>query len=173
MRNQQRKKDMEKIEAVLSFPNLFEARGYGDATPTFSANLLVVPDSEEHKKLTKMVNEAVKEKWNGKMPRGFKSPVKNGDDKEYEGYPGMVYIQAKNKRRPQVVDRDRSVLTEEDDKLYPGCKVNAVVSCYCWEHPTGGKGASFSLDCVQFKEDGEPLGAVRPDVNSVLDDLDA
>ncbi len=71
-----------------------------------------------------------------------------------------MYVVAKNDRTFPVVDRDPSIpLTASDPKPYGGCYVNAVVRFYAYDHETGGKGVSASLEAVQFFKDGIAFGA--------------
>jgi hypothetical protein len=52
----------------------------------------------------------------------------DGDEKaEYEGFPGNFFLNAANKARPAVIDRDRSPLIQADGRPYAGCYVNAVI----------------------------------------------
>jgi len=65
-------------------------------------------------------------------------------------------IKASTKKRPLVIDRSKSPITEDDDIIYAGCYVNAIISL--WAQNNGyGKRINAQLDGVQFVKDGEPF----------------
>ena len=74
-----------------------------------------------------------------------------------------------NNKRPMVIDRDKSPLTEDDNKIYAGCYVNAVIEL--WFQNNGfGKRVNANLLGVQFLKDGEPFG---DNAGASVDDFDA
>ena len=78
-------------------------------------------------------------------------------------------IKAANNKRPMVIDRDKSPLTEDDNKIYAGCYVNAVIEL--WFQNNGfGKRVNANLLGVQFLKDGEPFG---DNAGASADDFDA
>ena len=61
------------------------------------------------------------------------------------------------KKRPLVITRDKTPITEEDNLVYGGCYVHGIVSL--WAQNNGfGKRINAQLDGVQFVKDGEPFG---------------
>ena len=137
-------------------------RMQGDDTSEPRYQILIPIDKKDKfwKKAEKMVEKAAKEKW-GKIPPKFKSPIKNGDEEadEYPDLAGTKFINATNSRRPGVVDVDMEKIVDPDE-LYSGAWYRASLRCYAWEHPTGGKGASFSLDnAMKIKDDERFDGA--------------
>jgi hypothetical protein len=151
----------------LSYPSLFTAKVFTnpDGTaqePKFQAVFLL--DKGEHKKVIDLVesrtDEVLKEAFK-KVPAKCRRPLRDGEEKEdKDGYgPGVMFISAASKRRPQVVDRDPSIpLVEADGRPYAGCYVNAIISLWSYDHKLGGKGVSANLLAVQFLKDGEPFG---------------
>jgi hypothetical protein len=62
----------------------------------------------------------------------------DGDEKaEYEGFPGNFFLNAANKARPAVIDRDRSPLIQADGRPYAGCYVNAVIDIWAQDNNFG------------------------------------
>jgi hypothetical protein len=157
-----------KLENVrLSFPSLFKAKTYQgddadkDKKPKFSATFLM--DAKKNAKdiaaIKTAMNYVLTEKYGNKIPKGFKLCLRNGAEKEdTEGYgEGIFFIKAKTEKRPPVVDRDLTPLTEEDGKPYAGCYVNASIRFWVQDN-TFGKRVNASLRTVQFVKDGESFG---------------
>lgn len=152
----------------LSFPSLFSHEQYnGKSTGKYAATFLMDKDSKLAKEVQKAAKQVAEEKFGKKLPKGLKTCLKDGDDVEYDGYEGMLAIKANTKRRPVLVDRDKSAITEDDDTLYAGCYVNASLDIYALDNEYG-KRVSCQLNGIQFYKDGEPFGAV----NDSLDDFE-
>lgn len=156
-----------KLEKVrLSYPNLFQARGYEDSEPKFSAAYLFEPEHPCVKLITAAMETVAKEKWGAKADAVMKSIrsagktcLRNGDDKESDGYEGMLFLNASSKKRPRVIDSDGvTELVEADGRPYGGCYVNAFVEIWAMDNKFG-KRICASLGGVQFHSDGEPFGA--------------
>lgn len=155
-----------KLENVrLSFPGLFKAEAFkpGD-DPKFKATFLIPKDSVTAAAVEKAIKETAQFKWGAKADAALKGMRNNpnkfcyqdGDTKTYDGYEGMMALSAKNGKRPLVIDRDRSPLTEADGKPYAGCYVNASVEFFAYEN--SGNGISASVLGVQFVRDGDSFG---------------
>lgn len=179
-----------RIENVrLSFPQLFEAKqgrdgnGNPSGKAVFSAVFLLdkVKNKADIERLTKAAQFVKQEKWQGKPVNLTGKSIRDGTEKEAtDGYgPGVVFISARNEKRPGVVNRDLSPLTAEDGRPYAGCYVNATVRC--WAQDNGfGKRINWQLRNVQFVRDGEPFGekptppeqefAALPDDGGAVDD---
>lgn len=156
----------------LSFPSLFKTEQYaGEDTEKYAATFLI-PKSD-----TKTVNAieqacltALKEKYADKVPKGFKLPLVDGDEKEYQGYADHVCIKANTKKRPTLVNRDKTPIVEEDGILYGGCYVNASIDVWVMDNSYGKK-VLASLNAIQFVKDGESFGT-KSDGADDFDDLD-
>lgn len=74
------------------------------------------------------------------------------------GYAGNLFITARNKARPVVVDRNKAPLTEADGRPYGGCFVNVTVDLYAQDKPGQGKSVNATLLAIQFVGDGESFG---------------
>jgi hypothetical protein len=129
----------------------------------YQITIALPKDDPFWKDVGKEIKACAMEKW-GKIPSGFKRPVRDGDanvDDEgvikYEEHEGCYTLQVSSKRKPDVADASLNPIIEADE-LYSGAYYRAAVRAYAWTHPTGGKGVSFSLETVQKVKDGEPLG---------------
>jgi len=115
--------------------------------------------------LVKACTAAAAEKWGvdtAKWPKGLKNPIKKGESLTGKNgtLEGGIVVRTNRKEsfgRPVVVDQNVKDIIDKD-LVYSGAYFIAKVHAYAWEHPTGGKGVSFTLDMVQLHHDGEPLG---------------
>jgi len=172
--------DIIKLNTVrLSYPQLFKAKCFGSVPqpnekPKFSAVFLL--DKKAHAKEIADINKAIQfvllEKYGPKAPKGHKLCLRDGSEKpDTDGYgEDMMFISASNEARPQVVDRDRTPLAEEDGKIFAGCYVNAVLRLWVQDN-NFGKRVNASLRIVQYVKKGEPFGEAAVDVESEIDVL--
>lgn len=176
----------------LSFPKLFKAvKSTETSAPKFSAAFLIDPDTAEGKANIKAIEAAIEhaktKQWADKADKIYdnidwdRKPLRDGNKATndegdvYAGYEDMMFVQASSpeKRRPQVLDRSKRPVTEEDNVIYGGCYVDAVVSVYpIADKDKGGNGVFASIELVRFRRDGEPFGAGPVDADDYLDDLD-
>lgn len=166
----------------LSYPNLFTARAMKsddgtDKPPEYSASFIL--DKKIHAAVIREIEAEVKkvaiEKW-GAIPKKFRSCLRDGstftdkDDETKDGYgDGVMAINARSKAKQHTFRRDKS--PADEDELYGGCFVNAVITLWTWEHPANGKGVSANLGPVQFVKNGPRFGAPLIDGNEVFEDL--
>lgn len=162
----------------LSFADIFTAKSVNGGEARFSANFLLDPETKSGSaniaKCEKAIEDAIEKKWPGKSIRlkEAKKAMRSGDDEDWEGYAGMMYVSAANKKRPVLIDRQRQPVAEEDDILYSGCYVNAIVRFYAHEREDSGKRVNASLEAVQYVGKGERFGGGTPiDVNEAFEDL--
>ena len=157
----------------LSFPSLFKTEVYGgEDTEKFAATFLIPKsDTKTVKLLEDSCKAALVEKYGeGKVPKGFKMPLVDGDDKEYQGYADHVCIKANTKKRPTLVNRDKTPIVEEDGILYGGCYVNASIDVWVMDNAYGKK-VLASLNAIQFVKDGESFGT-KSEGAECFEDLD-
>jgi hypothetical protein len=164
----------------LSYPQLFVAKPPEEGKePVFSASFLL--DKKAHKALIAQIEKATERVALDAFKKKVKLnrvPLRDGNEKsEKEGYGDEVmFVGARNAKRPVVVDRDLTPLAADDTKPYAGCYVNATIRLFAYDHKTGGKGVSASLRAVQFVKDGESFGAgpvdAEQEFEKVEDDVD-
>lgn len=175
--NNLNKLNMSKIQLKnvrLTFPSIYTTELYeGDDTGKYSATFLIPKtDTEVINKIKASIKNVLQEK-KLKLENIDKSKqcFKDGDDTEYDGFAGNYSIKCTKKSekgRVTLFDRDKSALTEQDDKFYSGCYVNALIDIWCYDKKA--KGFSATLYAIQFVKDGERLGGI--DVDSEFDNLD-
>lgn len=142
----------------LSFPSLFRKAVFSGAETKFEATFLL--NKEEHADTIKAIQAEIakmlKDELKAKLPAD-KICLKDGDEIEYDGYAGCMSIKASSAKRPLVIGKDKSPLSEDDNVIYSGCYVNAIISLWA-QNNQFGKRINASLEAVQFAKDGEPFG---------------
>lgn len=144
----------------LSYPSLFNtAKFSGEDTGKYEATALFDKKDPEHMKMVEalkaQIAELLKSEFKGTKIGADKIALKDGDE---GNQPGYFTLKLSTKRRPLVVDRDKSPLTEADGKLYAGCRVNIAGSLWA-QNNNWGKRINGTLDAVQFFGDDEPMGS--------------
>ncbi|MDP3939856.1 MAG: DUF2815 family protein [Deltaproteobacteria bacterium] len=179
------------LDVRLSFPDLFEAVEFkaGDGKPRYNASFLVVPGSENDKKIEAAIAAEVKAafadaakgaKWlAGIRGQSNKDCYTDGDKKEYDGYEGMKVLSSHRRAKDgpvgvygNVIDPQTGkvvVLTELAGKPYAGSYVNATVEIYL-QTKGENQGVRSGLQAVQFARDGDAFSGSKP---ATPDDFDA
>ena len=159
----------------LSFADIFTAKAINDGAPRFSANFLLDPvkDAKQIKKVQAGIDKLIKEELKLKKLPADKVCLKDGDDKEYDGYAGMMFVSSANSKRPQVVNRAQEPVAEQDgiEVPYSGCVCNGVIRLWA-QNNKYGKRINASLEVVQFVTDGETFGAPKVDLSDALPALE-
>lgn len=165
----------------LSFAHVFKPQkskdGKGD--PKFNCSFLLDKSTKTGKENIAAMKEAMREvreaKWGDNPPKlkAEKMCLRDGDNEDWDGYAGMMYVSASNKRRPTVIDRDKTPLTEEDGVIYSGCHVHGIVRVWAQDNEHG-KRINASLEGIKFVKDGEAFGAapLSEDAFDAFDDDD-
>ena len=160
--------------ARLSFPALFEPRGFEDSKPAYQATLIL--NKKTHAALIKKLQAASahvkQEQWKGKTPKLLSDTFRDGSEKpDLDGYgDDVVFLSCRSTKRVPVVARDLTPLTAEDGKPYAGCYVNATVRLWAQDNKYG-KRINVALRAIQFLKDGEPFGEKPADVESEFESL--
>lgn len=152
----------------LSFPSLFRKATFEGQETKFEATFML--NKEQHADLIadikKQIAAGIKENLKGAKIPADKIAFKDGDESARDEYEGHYTLKAANGKRPKVLNRDKTPLSEDDDVIYSGCYVNAVVEPW-YQANAYGKRVNFNLLGVQFFKDGEPFES-----GSVADDDD-
>lgn len=155
----------------LSFPSVFKRSIFQDKEGKFEATFLMDKDSQadQIEAVEAAIEAAIKEA-KLKVPKD-KRALKDGDDSEYEGYEGHMSLKAASNKRPTVINRDKTPLVEDDDVIYAGCYVNAIVDIWI-QNNNYGKRANCNLYGIQFVKDGESFGMGPTDVTDDFEELE-
>ena len=173
------------IDVRLAFPALFEAKTVnGEGDPRFSAVAIIDPKSENVKLIREAITAVAKEKWGAKADTILKElstkdricyaarAKTNASGDVYDGFEDMHYLNASNKVRPLVLDRNATPLTATDGKPYAGCYVIMSVELRAQDN-NYGKRINATLRGVQFVRAGDAFAGGTPASADEFDDLEA
>ena len=147
----------------LAFPDLFTARAVnGEGEPAFGATFLIAADDPQLEVIENTLEEVATDKWGPKaaailkqLRAADKTCLHDGEAKsQYNGFAGCMYIAARSKERPLVIDADKSPLVAADGRPYSGCYVNASIDIWAMDNQYG-KRIAASLKGVQFHRNGD------------------
>ena len=155
------------------FPDLFAARQFdGKGEFKYKAVLIMPADSAERKAVDAAILAAATAKWGAKADGYLKSL--RGQKKEFcflDGamlgrpeYEGMWVLSASRRQKdgaPKVLARDKTPLTIESGKPYPGCWVHAKIAIWSQDNAFG-RGMRCTLLAVQFVKDGDAFSGAGP-----------
>lgn len=161
----------------LSFARVWEPEADEKGVEWYSTAILIPKEDKETLRKIKAAVDALKEqakaKNNGKLPKDFHTPLRDGDeeaDEKGEAYEGHYFFNAKSKKKPGIAkpvgkDADgRNKFQEITDstEVYSGCYCKVSVNFYLFGFDgkaTGGnKGVGAGLNNIVKIQDGEPLG---------------
>lgn len=157
----------------VSFPNVFKPKAaFEGQDPTYNIQMLFPKDPETYdypekvkkfagdlKKLKSLANKVKKDKWGDKKINGLRSPFRDGDEKEYDGYKGMDFVNAKSKQKPGIVDRANEEIIDPQE-FYAGCWARATLVAFAYD-TAGNKGVSFGLQNLQFLGDDDAFSGKK------------
>lgn len=154
----------------VSFANVFKPRSpFEGQEPVYSLDALF--SKKEHKDmvwLKSAIKQAADSKWGaGKWPKNFKSPIKDGDEKELDGYPGSFFLTLKSKTKPGIVDQKLQEIIEPSE-FYSGCYARATVVVKAYS-TAGNNGVAVYLGNIQKDSDGDAFSGKK----NAKDDFDA
>ena len=144
--------------AIISYPNLFEAKGFDGSDPKFSA-AFIFEEGTDISELEEAVVRIAIAKWgkaakaallSGKLNSPFRTDAK-------PGYPeGCTFFNARSDNRPGVVSRvpdpandGKPTAITDPGAVIAGAKVIGAVTPYAYDR-NGNKGVTFGLDHVQL-----------------------
>ena len=122
---------------------MFKTEEYnGVDTEKFAATFLIPKSDTKTVASVEQAYQAVLvEKYGqGKIPKGFKTPLVDGDDKEYQGYQDHYSIKASTKKRPTLVNRDKTPdCRRRWYFVWWFCYVNASIDLWVMDNSYGKK----------------------------------
>lgn len=158
----------------LSYPHLFTKWGKNEGDKKkFSGTFLL--DKKTHaadiKALGQHVTALMAEYFKGPIPADKRFLKDGGGENGKPETEGYFLIKASEDKAPDVINRDKSRINEDDDIVYPGCFVNVLIRP--WKQQNNfGKRVNANLLAVQFVKDGERFSGIeRPDTDSAFGDI--
>ena len=159
---------------IASFVQVHEAvPGPDGGEPKFSIQM-IFPEGSDLSLMNDAIEDCITERWGKKRPKGLKIPLRNGEEKDGDVYEGAYFMNARSKRKPGLVDKDRDPILEADE-FYSGCIARAAITFFAYDQ-AGSKGVGVGLNNIQKLKDGQRLdgsvSAEREDGFADADDLD-
>jgi len=158
------KKEFDKINTpagVLSFPSVFVKTAAPGSTKEKWSTVFLIPKSTDITPIKELLKRAIHAKHPNGLPKNadgsaFVSPIKDGNEKSYDGYKDHWFFTASTTNRaPGVVDSEKQAIMEQSE-IYAGCHAILSINAYCWEY-MGKYGVSIGLQHVLKIKDGTPL----------------
>ena len=152
----------------FSYVNVFKSRSFKPGQDEKFSICLLIPKSDKDTLMKiKAAIEAAKtqgitDKWGGKIPKGLKLPLRDGDEEraeEAEEYVGMYFVNANSNQKPGIIDNFRNEILDPTE-VYSGCYGRASINFFPFDN-SGSKGVAVGLNNIQKLTDGEPLGGAR------------
>lgn len=170
----------------LSYEHIFKPTAFEEGgDPKYSATFIIPKDHADLPAVKRAFFEAGQESFAtdfvkaGTWPRGFTCSLKDADvatdsmgeilAEKNSAYKGCYILEANSSKRPVVINRNKSVVAEEDGIIYSGCYVNASLAAAGYTFGKMKKGVKAYLNGVQFVKDGERFGS---DALGDFDELD-
>lgn len=157
----------------VSFPNLFKPKSaFEGQEPVYSVQMLIPKDTNIDE-LKRAAKKAATKKFGDELPKNFRWPFKNGNEKNLENYKDMIVIEARSKMKPGVVDRSLTEIIDAGE-VYAGCWARATLVAYGYDK-AGNRGVSFGLQNLQKVDEGEAFSgrSNAKDDFDALDELDS
>ncbi|MCP4986234.1 MAG: DUF2815 family protein [Colwellia sp.] len=141
----------------VSFPAVFEPKAATEGGKEKYSVVMLFDKSEDLSKLKDLIKRTVEAKYPTKedRPEGFTTPIKDGDEKSYDGYQGCYTCTASSQYPPGVIDESKTPIINQKE-FYAGCYAIATVNAYCWSY-MGKSGVSVGLQNIMKINDGESL----------------
>lgn len=161
----------------FSYAHVFEPKAIVEgAEEKYSVSLLIPKeDTKTLAKIDKAIKaalEAGKAKFGGKIPKAYKSPLRDGDEEreDDEAYAGCMFVNANSSRKPQVVDASLNPILDREE-FYSGCYGRASVNFYAFS-VSGNKGIACGLNNLQKLAEGERLSGGSSAEDDFADEMD-
>jgi hypothetical protein len=158
----------------LSYPHLFQKWGKNASDKKkYSASFII--DKKTHaaeiKILGAHINSIMTEAFKGSRIASDKLCLRDGDTLGKDDLIGKWVLKTSEDKAPDVINRDKSRINEDDDIVYAGCYVNALFRPWV-QNNDFGKRINANLLAVQFVKDGERFSGIeRPDTDEAFGDI--
>lgn len=159
----------------VSFAYVYEK---SDMSDKFEVTL-IWPEGTDLSVLEAEVDRVANEYFKGKIPKNFKHPIRDCEEKEdKEGYDqGGRFARFWRATKPRVVYKKKAEdgtlvdIPEDSGDFYSGCW--GIVSFNCFGYDTNGnKGVSFGLQNVIKIKDDTSFSGTRSDAEDDFADID-
>lgn len=151
-------------EVRFSYAHVFEPTSMTEgAEPKYSISILIPKkDKKTLAKIEAAIESALEEgkaKFGGKIPKSYKSPLRDGDEeRDDEVYEKHMFVNANSGVKPGIVDENLDPILDKNE-FYSGCYGRASINFYAF-NVNGNKGIACGLNNIQKLRDGEKLSGI-------------
>jgi hypothetical protein len=160
----------------LSYVYLLEPKPNDEGkTPKYEVSVIIPKsDKDTIAKIEKAIEAAKQQgktsKWGGKVPKKLRLPLHDGDDdRDDEAYEDAMYLTARSKQQPVIMNRDKSILNDPNG-VYSGMYAALILNFYPYDNES--KGVAVGLEAVMKLGEGERLGGSRMSYEAAADAFD-
>lgn len=127
---------------------------------------LIEKGSALHKKLIKIVDKVLADKFGADAPKKkgrYKLPLRDADEEDRDGeeYRGMIFFNANSGKKPGIVNKNNEPADIDDieEYCYSGAYFHVSVNIYAFDKPEdGGKpGVAVGLNNLMLRKKGDRL----------------
>jgi hypothetical protein len=151
----------------LSYAKVWAPDAFEEGDDKKYSTAILIPKSDKvtidkiNAAVSYLENE-VKQKNKGKLPKNFKLPLRDGDEEKPEdpNYADCYFLNASSKQKPAIVGLERDgngklkAITNEDE-VYSGCYARLGINFYIFDKKSNGIAAG--LNSIQKIADGDKL----------------
>ena len=151
----------------LAYMHLAEPHAAADgAEPKYSVAMIIPKADKAQVDTVKAAMVAARDlKWGASPPKGLRSPLRDGDEKDDDGnfirgeeFRNSWYVNAASKRKVDVkILMGGKIVTCPEEHMVSGYYGSVQINMYGYD-AAGNKGVSAGLNGVLITKRGEPLG---------------
>ncbi len=146
----------------FSYAHVFEPTSITEDAEKKYSVALIIPKSDTKTlgKIEDAIKAALEEgkgKFGGKIPKKWKSPLRDGDEEreDDENYADSYFINANSTSKPGIVDENLDPIMDKEE-FYSGCYGRASLNFYAFS-VSGNQGVACGLNNLQKLKDGDRL----------------
>lgn len=159
------------VDVRASYPHVLTKYRGRESEKAKHSIVCLIPKKKSHREARELLEEVIADILKENKVRKMSAPnkfLRDGDESEKEENEGNWTVNASGDRvvaRDNVRDKKTKKLRilvkgEDDDRIYGGCYVNALIRPWFQDNEHGRK-INAGLIAVQFLRDGEPFGEGR------------
>jgi hypothetical protein len=133
----------------LAFVNVLAAKPNPSGALKYSTIALIDPKDDVVPMIKEACKAAALEKWGtaDKIPKGLRNPLRDGDEKDYAGFEGFLFVSCNSDGKPGVIDAACKPVTD-DSGVYSGCWARLDLNFFGYQK-AGNQGVAAGLNNVQ------------------------
>jgi hypothetical protein len=139
----------------LAFVNALVAKPNPSGVLKYSVTALIDPKDPMVPLLKEAIKAAALEKWGSadKIPKGLRNPLRDGNEKEYAGFAGHLFLGCNSDNKPGIIDAAAKPINDED-RIYSGCWARLDLNFFGYQK-AGNVGVAAGLNNIQVLGDDE------------------